>query len=143
MADSRPSSWNQFIGNNMDHQVRTLDDAGTFHGMGIENTGWGWNIAWGGHYRCCHSWHKTSQSHTPRSHCNSRDTMGKVLIRYFDASVVDLLLAYEAVLQNFTAEDKSKIFCIPWKISYPDWSRMLQSLCDGIYPGQSTFLSYA
>ena len=43
MADSRPSSWNQFIGN-MDHQVRTIDDAGTFHGMGIQNTGWGWNI---------------------------------------------------------------------------------------------------
>ena len=67
------SSWTQFIGNNMDHQVRTLDDAGTFHwdghselwmglehsmgwafktldgagtfhGMGIQNTGWGWNI---------------------------------------------------------------------------------------------------
>ena len=25
------SSWTQFIGSNMDHQVRTLDDAGTFH----------------------------------------------------------------------------------------------------------------
>ena len=35
--------------------------------------------------------------------------MGKVFIRYFDASIVDLSLAYEAVLQNFTAEDKSKI----------------------------------
>ena len=45
--------------------------------------------------------------------------MGKVLIRYFDASVVDLSLAYEAVLQNFTAEDKSKIFYIPWKVSWP------------------------
>ena len=41
--------------------------------------------------------------------------MGKVFIRYFDASVVDLSLAYEAVLQNFTAEDKSKILYIPWK----------------------------
>ena len=36
-------------------------------------------------------------------------TVGKVFIRYFDASVVDLSLAYEAVLQNFTAEDKSKL----------------------------------
>ena len=25
---------------------------------------------------------------------------------------------------------------------YPGWSRMMQSVCDGIYPGQSTFLSY-
>ena len=44
-------------------------------------------------------------------------TVGKVFIRYFDASVVDLSLAYEAVLQNFTAEDKSKILYIPWKLS--------------------------
>ena len=52
---------------------RKLDDAGTFHGMGVQKTGWCWNIPWDGHYRCGHSWHKTSQSHTPRSHCNSRD----------------------------------------------------------------------
>ena len=45
--------------------------------------------------------------------------MGKVFICYFDASVVDLSLAYEAVLQNFTAEDKSKILYIPWKVSSP------------------------
>ena len=37
----------------------------------------------------------------------------------FDASVVDLSLAYEAVLQNFTAEDKNKILYIPWKVSSP------------------------
>ena len=59
----------------MDHQVRTLDDAGTFHGIGIQNTGWGWDIPWDGHYRCGHSWQKTSQSHTPRSHCNTRDSV--------------------------------------------------------------------
>ena len=27
--------------------------------------------------------------------------------------------SYEAVLQNFTAEDKSKILYIPWKVSWP------------------------
>ena len=46
-------------------------------------------------------------------------TMGKVFLCYFDASVVDLSLAYEEVLQNFTAEDKSKILYIPWKVSSP------------------------
>ena len=45
--------------------------------------------------------------------------MGKVFICYFNASVVDLSLAYEAVLQNFTAEDKSKILYIPCKVSWP------------------------
>ena len=45
--------------------------------------------------------------------------MGKVFIRYFDASIIDLSLAHEAVLQNFTAKDKSKILYIPWKVSWP------------------------
>ena len=39
--------------------------------------------------------------------------MGKIFLRYFDASVTDLSLTYEAVLQNFTAVDKSKILYIP------------------------------
>ena len=102
---------------------RTLDGAGTFHGMGIQNTGWCWHIPWDGHYRCSHSWHKTTQSHMLRSHCNTRDSVmhhGQSLyICYFDASVIDLSLVYEAVLQNFTAEDKSKILYIPWKVSWP------------------------
>ena len=42
--------------------------------------------------------------------------MGKVFICCFDASLVDLSLAYGAVLQNFTAEDKSEIL---WKVSSP------------------------
>ena len=45
--------------------------------------------------------------------------MGKVFICCFDASVVDLSLNYGAVLQNFTAEDKSEILYIPWKVSSP------------------------
>ena len=83
---------------------RTLDGAGTFHGMGIQNTGWCWNIPWDGHYPGTkHRREVTATLETVSC------TMGKVFIRYFDASVVDLSLAYEAVLQNFTAEDKSKI----------------------------------
>ena len=44
---------------------------------------------------------------------------GKVFVCYFDASIVNLSLAYEAMLQNFTAEDKSKILYIPWNVSFP------------------------
>ena len=54
---------------------RSLNGAGTFKGMGIQNTGWCWDIPWDGHNRCGYSWHKTSQSHTPRSHCNTRDSV--------------------------------------------------------------------
>ena len=108
LADSRPSSWTQFIGNNMDHQVRTIDDAETFHGMGIIGA----------------ATPGTKQREAIRREVTATlgkvsCTMGKVFIRYFDASVVDLPLAYEAVLQNVTVEDKSKIFYIPWKVSWP------------------------
>ena len=134
----------------MDHQVRTLDDAGTFLGMGIQNTGWGWNIPWDGHSEHWmglniqwdgHSKHWIAGTFngmgiigaatpgTKHRRAIRREvtatletvscTVGQVLIRYFDASVVDLSLAYEAVLQNFTAEDKSKILYIPWKVSWP------------------------
>ena len=81
---------------------RTLDAAGAFHGMGIIGEA------------------TPGTKRRKAIHCNTVScTIGKVFICYFDASVVDLSLAYEAVLQNFTAEDKSKIFYIPWKVSWP------------------------
>ena len=107
----------------MEWTFRTLDGPGTFHGMGIQNTGWCWDIPWDGHYRCGHSWQKKHRKAIRREVTATLEavscTMGKVFICYFDASVVDLSLAYEAVLQNFTAEDKSKILYIPWKVSWP------------------------
>ena len=140
LASSRPNSWTQFIGNNMDHQVRTLDDAGTFHGMGIQNTGWGWNIPWDWHSKhwmvLGHSigWalsvrpllaQNITKPYDEKSLQHKRQCHAPwaIFICYFDASVVDLSLAYEAVLQNFTSEDKSKILYIPWKAG-PGWCRM-------------------
>ena len=87
---------------------RTLDGAGTFHGMGIIGA-----ATPGTKHR------KAIRREVTATPEIVSCTMGKVFIRYFDASVVDLPLAYEAVLQNFTDEDKSKIFYIPWKVSWP------------------------
>ena len=87
---------------------KTLDGAGTFHGMGIIGA-----ATPGTNNRKAIRREVTAILETVSC------TMVKVLICYFDASVVDLSLAYEAVLQNFTAEDKSKIFYIPWKVSWP------------------------
>ena len=87
---------------------KTLDGAGTFHGIGIIGA------ATPGTKQ-----HKAMRREVTASLETVSCTMGKVFIRYFDASVVDLSLAYEAVLQNFTAEDKSKILYIPWKVSWP------------------------
>ena len=87
---------------------KTLDGAGTFHGMGIIGA-----AIPGTKHRKAIRREVTATLETVSC------TMGKLFIRYFDASVVDLSLAYEAVLQNFTAEDKSKILYIPWKVSSP------------------------
>ena len=87
---------------------KTLDGAGTFHGMGIIGA------ATPGTKHC-----KAIRREVTATLETVSCTVGKVLIRYFDVSVVDLSLAYEAVLQNFTAEDKSKILYIPWKVSWP------------------------
>ena len=101
---------------------KTLDGAGTLHGMGIIGA------ATPGTKR-----RKAIRREVTATLETVSCIMGKVFIRYFvylciyvlfiiyyfDASIVDLSLDYEAVLQNFTAEDKSKIFCIPWKVSWP------------------------
>ena len=87
---------------------KTLDGAGTFHGMGIIGA-----ATPGTKHR------KAIRREVTETLKTVSCTMGKLFIRYFDVSVVDLPLAYEAVLQNFTAEDKSKILYIPWKVSWP------------------------
>ena len=76
--------------------------------------------------------------------CDCMSTMGKVPIRCFDVSVVDLSLAYE-VLQDVTVGDKSRKLDLLGKVSWPlpsprpGWSGMTQSACNGTYPGRSTF----
>ena len=85
---------------------KTLDGSGTFHGMGIIGA-----ATPGTKHRKAIRREVTATLETVSC------TMGKVLIRYFEYSVVDLSLAYEAVLQNLTAEVKSKILYIPWKVS--------------------------
>ena len=87
---------------------RTMDGAGTFHGMGIIGA-----ATPGTKHR------KAIRREVAATLETVSCRMGKIFIRYFDASVVDLSLAYEAVLQNFPAEDKSKILCISWKVSWP------------------------
>ena len=96
------------LGHSMGWAFKTLDGAGTFHRMGIVGA-----ATPGTKQR------KAIRREVIATLETMSCTMGKVFICYFDASVVDLSLAYEAVLQNFTAEDKSKILYIPWKVSWP------------------------
>ena len=81
---------------------KTLDGAGTFHGMGII-----------GAATPCTKHRKAIHREVTATLETVSCTMGKIFLRYFDASVTDLSLTYKAVLQNFTAVDKSKILYIP------------------------------
>ena len=124
---------------------RTLDGAGTFHGMGIQNTGWCWDIPWDGHYRCSHSWHKTSQSHTPRSHCNTRDS-----VMHHGQSLYVILMLLSSICHwpmrqccrtsLLRTKARYSTFLGRYPGPYLGWSQMMQSVCDGIYPDQSPFL---
>ena len=100
---------------------RTLDGAGTFHRMGIIGAA------------TPHTKQRKAIRREVTATLETASTMGKVLIIYFDAYVVDLLLAHKAVLLKTKARYSA---FLGW------WSRMMQSVCDGIYPGHSTFLSY-
>eukprot|EP00745_Piridium_sociabile_P023062 TRINITY_DN35931_c2_g2_i7.p1 TRINITY_DN35931_c2_g2~~TRINITY_DN35931_c2_g2_i7.p1 ORF type:complete len:567 (+),score=112.84 TRINITY_DN35931_c2_g2_i7:122-1822(+) len=127
-----PNSWIQFIGDNVDHQIRTLDGAGTFHGMGIIGA----------------ATPGTKQRKAVRRDVtvtpDKISAIGKVPIHYFNASAVDLSIAYE-VLQDFAVDDKTRKLDLLWKVSWPlrsprpGWSGMMQTVCNGNYPGQSSF----
>lgn len=130
-----PDSCIQFVADNVDHNIRTLDGTGTFHGMGI--------IA---------AATPGTKQHTPipryiSVNAKSVTAVGKIPIRYHDPATVNLSLVYK-VLQDFKTEDDSRKLDLVWKISWPlrsprpGWSGTMQAVSDGMYPGQSaiTFL---
>ena len=106
---------------------RTLDGAGTFHGMGIQNTGRCWDIPWDGHYRSGHSWHKTSQSHTPRSHYNTRDS-----VMHYEQSLYTLFSCFRRPTRRCCRTSLLRIkarystFLGRYPGPYPGWSRMFR-----------------
>jgi len=127
-----PCSWMQFIGDNVDHQIQTLDGTGTFHGMGL--------IA-------------AATPGTRERKAIRRDTttkpadvsnFGKIPVQYFDKSTINLSLSYEE-LKDFKVEDHTSKLDLLWKISWPlrsprpGWSGVMLSVNKGTYPGKSTF----
>ena len=140
---------------------RTLDGAGTFHGMGIPNTGWGWNILWDGH-----SEHWMVLEHSMGWAFKTLDgagifhgmgiigaaTPGTKHRKTIRREVTETLELPSSICHWPTrrccrtsllkTKARYSAFLGRYPGPYPGSSRMLQSVCDGIYPGQSTFLSY-
>ncbi|KAL8563078.1 hypothetical protein ACOMHN_065220 [Nucella lapillus] len=126
------TSWIQFAAHNVDHQIRTLDGTGTFHGMGIIGA------ATPGTKECRAVRRDTSV--TP----DRISAFGRVPVHFYNPSSVDLSLVYE-ILQDFAVEDRTRKLDLLWKVSWPlrsprlGWSGMMQTICSGAYPGKSSF----
>ncbi|KAL8564988.1 hypothetical protein ACOMHN_003364 [Nucella lapillus] len=126
------TSWIQFAADNVDHQIRTLDGTGTFHGMGIIGA------ATPGTKECRAVRRDTSV--TP----DRISALGRVPVHFYNPSSVDLSLVYE-ILQDFAVEDRTRKLDLLWKVSWPlrsprlGWSGMMQTICSGAYPGKSSF----
>ena len=98
--DGHSEHW-MVLEHSMGWAFRALDGAGTFHGMGIIGAA------------TPHTKQRKAIRREVTATLETASTIGKVLIPYFDASVVDLLLAYKAVLL------KTKARCLPWMVSWP------------------------
>ncbi|KAL8575683.1 hypothetical protein ACOMHN_055872 [Nucella lapillus] len=126
------TSWIQFSADNVDHQIRTLDGTGTFHGMDIIGA------ATPGTKECRAVRRDTSV--TP----DRISALGRVPVHFYNPSSVDLSLVYE-ILQDFAVEDRTRKLDLLWKVSWPlrsprlGWSGMMQTICSGAYPGKSSF----
>ena len=128
-----PGHFVQFVADNVDHNVRTLDGFNTFHGMGIIAT-----ITPGTKHQIL----------VPRQDVIARDlaVKGKIKIHFFkDSRSTTFPLIFEE--QDLVeSPDHTQKLDLLWKISWPlrsprpAWSGMMQSVCQGEYPGQSSII---
>ena len=116
----------QYSADNVDHNLRTLDGTGTFHGVGIIA-----NITPG----------TKATTPIPIGNVSSEDIVkiGRLEIRPFIGPV----LLYQE-LQSLQVRDASASLVL-WKLTQPllqsprpAWSGMMQLACKGTYPGKSS-----
>ena len=131
LSGVRSDSFIQFVADNVDHNLRTLEGLGTFHGMGIIGAATPSEKL----YRLIRR--DTSVTALQTS------TLGHIPVRFFSSSKTDISLEYEE-LQDFRFEDITQKLDLLWKVSWPlrtpriAWSGLMQTVSDGSYPGQST-----
>ena len=121
----------QFVADNVDHNIRTIDGLNTFHGMGM--------IA-----SMTPVIHFTKQN--PRATVTSKDieAVGRINTSYFrKKNNSGELLKYEELFISHAA-DKSKQIDLMWKIAFPlvshvpAWSGYMQMVRKGNHPGDAS-----
>ncbi len=134
IPDHTPGQQIQYVADNVDHNVCTLDGAGTFHGMGIIA------IKTPGSSKC---------KPVPKVSISSAEiaAIGQISIEYFKPTPTLPLLVYKSIV-NLDIKDPTFNLDLLWKSSLllhttrPGWSGMMQMVNAGQHPGKSsvTFL---
>ena len=119
-----------FAADNVDHNIRTLDGHGTFHGMGIIA------IVTRGCF---------SPINVPRRTVSSAEilSVGSIEFKIFKLKQKNLSFKYQKQKGNLIF-DNTRLLGTLWqsawilKPSQPQWNGFMQSVLDGDYPGKST-----
>ena len=131
-----PSQFVQYVADNVDHNIKTLDGNNTFHGMGV--------IA------AITPEIKKSNA-ILRVKVTPRDiaAVGRVPIQFHkDESLGMTTVTYEK-LHSFKVKDLTALLDVLWKSSVmfgsprPAWSRMMQLVHRGRHPGKSSVMFVA
>ena len=129
-----PGHFVQYIADNFDHNTRTLDETGTFHGMGIIAT-----ITPG----------TTKSKPIPNKVVTVEDiaTAGRINIRHYHDPREEASPLYYQELRILGVQDTSANLDLLWKLTQPllrslrpAWSETMQKICEGDYPGHSSIM---
>jgi len=123
----------QYAADNVDHNIRTLDGHGTFHGMGMIAA-----VTPG----------TRSGRPIPRAKVTSRDVtmVGRVQIRYHKEESHGMTAVTYQKLVNLKAQNCSENLDVLWKTSIlfgsprPAWSGMMQFIHKGDHPGKAAIM---
>ena len=123
----------QYVADNVDHNIRTLDGLGTFHGMGVIAA-----ITPGS---------KKSML-IPKTNVSYDDltTLGRINLKYYHPPEVTKNSLVFELLPSMIANDSTEILDFLWKVSLPvcyprpGWSGMMQMIHKGSHPGKAAVI---
>lgn len=123
----------QFIADNVDHNIATLDGHNTFHGMGIIATVTPMT---------------KSPKQIPRMSATLEDvkSVGRINIQFYKAPNNEALPMIYDKLYLPINEDPTSMLDLLWKVSWPlrsprpGWSGMMQAVSKGKYPEKSSVI---
>jgi len=129
-----PGRFIQHVADNVDHNTRTLDGSGTFHGMGIIAT-----ITPG----------IRSNKLVPIKYVTAEEiaNVGQIDIHHYQGPSGDSVKLLYRELNDLQVQDATANLDLLWKVTLPllhspqpAWSGTMQAICCGQYPGKSSVM---